>query len=201
MLPRMQIKSEMMPLSSSGRQSPPGIQQPFGRWLLAGICWLLLMISLQARVLAAGDGNRPMIPDISYPDLSGEMQNLQQWKGKVILLNFWASWCAPCLAEIGHLNDYQREFGPHGLQVVGLGLDDPRKLRNVQRTLQINYPVLALNEKKSRSTLTAWGNKSGMIPFSVLFDANGRVVKAHRGIIDDNVFNSLIKPLLSEPAE
>ena len=168
---------------------------------LTFICCLLLLVSLQSQAVNASGGERPSIPDTSYPDLSGKPHNLREWKGRVLLLNFWASWCAPCQAEIRHLVGYQREFGAQGLQIVGLGLDDPRKLKNVQRSLQINYPILTAEEKESRSILGAWGNKTGLIPFTVIFDRNGQVVQAHRGIIDDRLFDKLVKPLLSAPVE
>lgn len=167
---------------------------------LAIICALLLL-PLQSPAVAADDAERPAIPDISYPDLDGQQHNLREWKGRVLLLNFWASWCAPCQAEIKHLIDYQRQYGAHGLQIVGLGLDDPRKLKNVQRTLQISYPILRAEEKESRQILNAWGNKTGLIPYTVIFDRQGRVVQAHRGIIDDQLFDKLVKPLLSAPVE
>lgn len=168
--------------------------------LPAFVCTLLLL-SLLSLYANATDKERPTIPDISYPDLAGKLHNLREWQGQVLLLNFWASWCAPCLAEIKHLIDYQREFGPQGLQVVGLGLDDPRKLKNVQRSLQMNYPILAAKEKESKSILGAWGNKTGLIPFSVIFDKSGHVVRAHRGIIDDQQFDAMVKPLLEPAAE
>jgi peroxiredoxin len=160
-----------------------------------------LLLSLQISTAHANDGERPAIPDLSYPDLSGQQHNLRQWKGHVLMLNFWASWCAPCQAEIKHLIGYQRRFGAQGLQIVGLGLDDPRKLKNVQRTLGINYPILSAEAKESRNILNAWGNKAGLIPYTVIFDSQGQVVQAHRGIIDDQLFESLVKPLLSAPVE
>ena len=166
------------------------------------LCLLCLCLPLQARATEQNaTGERPRIPDSSFIDLEGETHNLREWEGKVLLINFWASWCAPCQAEIRHLVEYQRQFGPQGLQVVGLGLDDPRKLANVQRSLGINYPILVVEEKESRSVLRAWGNKSGLVPFSVIFDRSGRVVQAHKGIIDDGLFDTLVKPLLPIPAE
>ena len=162
----------------------------------AFICSLLMLLTLQSPRVNASDDERPSIPDISYPDLAGISQNLQQWKGKLLLLNFWASWCAPCLTEIRYLNEYQREFGPSGLQIVGLGLDDPLKLKNVQRTLSIRYPILVVDEIERNSILNAWGNKSGLIPFTVIFDKRGHVVRAHKGIIDDSQFSTSIRPLL-----
>ncbi len=170
------------------------------RRLAAGV-WLFLLGLLPWYPVTAGTLERPAIPDISYPDLDGRPQNLQQWKGRVLLLNFWASWCAPCLVEIRHLTDYQREFGSDGLQVVGLGLDDVRKLRNVQRSLKINYPVLAIEEKESRAILRSWGNNSGLIPYTVIFDRSGQVVQAHRGILDDAQFDALVKPLLAPASD
>lgn len=167
---------------------------------LAIICALLLL-PLQRPAFAANGGERPAIPDISYPDLDGQQHSLREWKGRVLLLNFWASWCAPCLAEIKHLVDYQQRFGGQGLQIVGLGLDDPRKLKNVQRTLRINYPILSAKEKESRQILNAWGNKTGLIPYTVIFDRQGQLVQAHRGILGDSQFETLVKPLLAPAAE
>ncbi len=161
----------------------------------------MLAFSVLLQPVLAEDGGRPTIPDIQYPDLSDTPQNLQQWKGKVLLLNFWASWCSPCLAEIRHLTEYQDKFAAQGLQVVGLGLDDPRKLKNVQRSLQMNYPVLTSSEQESRSILKAWGNRTGLIPYTVIFNKQGEVVHAHRGIIDDPLFEQLVKPLLEPLAE
>jgi peroxiredoxin len=180
----------------TGNDPAPSRRRPASGWLLAAGCWLLIAASPHAQPSQASDSGRPAIPDISYPDLSGESHNLQQWKGRVLLLNFWASWCAPCLAEIKHLVEFQRKFGSHGLQIVGLGLDEPRKLQNVQRSFQINYPILVADQKQSRSILNEWGNKTGLIPYTVVFDRQGKVVRAHRGIIDEQQFETLVMPLL-----
>ncbi|MEJ2694795.1 MAG: TlpA disulfide reductase family protein [Candidatus Thiodiazotropha sp.] len=185
----------------TGNDLAPSRRRPAPGWLLAAGCWLLIAVSPQAQPGHAGNGERPAIPDISYPDLSGAPHNLGQWKDRVLLLNFWASWCAPCLAEIKHLVEFQRKFGPRGLQVVGLGFDEARKLHNVKRSFQINYPILVADQKQSRSILKAWGNKTGLIPYTVIFDRQGKVVRAHRGIIDEQQFESLVMPLLKPAAE
>ncbi len=175
----------------------PRVRRSATSALWAETCgWLALLFCLVIQPAAAEIKERPTIPDISYQDLGGSPQNLRQWQGRVLLLNFWASWCAPCLSEIRHLNEFQTQYGESGLQIVGLGLDDPVKLKNVQRTLAMNYPVLSVDEGQSRSVLSAWGNNTGMIPFTVIFDRSGRVVRAHRGVIDDRLFDRLVKPLL-----
>ncbi len=174
-----------------------------GRRLPALLACLLITACLTSQPAFAdlSQSQRPTIPDISYPDLSGTPQNLRQWRGKVLLLNFWASWCSPCLAEIRHLTGFQRDYGTDGLQIVGLGVDEPRKLQNVQRSLQINYPVLVADSKQSKSILKAWGNKTGMIPYTVVFDQEGRIVQAHRGILGEAEFDELVKPLLQHKTD
>lgn len=151
--------------------------------------------------LFAAAGERPLIPDERYPDLSGVEHSLREWRGRVLLLNFWASWCAPCQAEIRHLVRFQKRYAKQGLQVIGLGLDESHKLRNVTRSLEINYPVLVAAEKQSRKILQAWGDKSGLIPYNVIFDRSGRMVSIQRGILDEERFDTFVKPLLEKVAD
>ncbi len=83
---------------------------------------------------------------------------LADWKGKVIMLNFWATWCAPCQAEIRDFIAFQDEYRRQGLQIIGLGMDAEQKLRNVQRTLEINYPVLIADPAQNTALMRQWGN-------------------------------------------
>jgi peroxiredoxin len=133
---------------------------------------------------------------LSLMGLDGMMHSLEDWKGKVVVLNFWATWCSPCLSEIPDFVAYQEQFKTRGLQIVGVGIDDEKKLRNVQRTLEINYPILVADPKKNDALIESWGNKSGIVPYSVVIDRNGRVAFAHQGQIDRDSFNENILPLL-----
>ncbi|KRT54591.1 Peroxiredoxin [endosymbiont of Ridgeia piscesae] len=148
--------------------------------------------------LAAAPGQPPQIPDERYQDLQGNWHNLREWQGKVVILNFWATWCAPCQYEIKDFVRYQASYGDAGLQIIGLGMDEARRLKNVKRSLEINYPVLQADPKNTRELLASWGNRRGTIPYSVIFDRQGRVVRAHMGIIDDQLFGRLILPLLEK---
>ncbi|MEJ2424091.1 MAG: TlpA disulfide reductase family protein [Candidatus Thiodiazotropha sp.] len=168
----------------------PGKAKEFTRILLVG---LLILVAIPGR---AEKAERPTLPDVSYPDLSGKSHSLKEWQGQVVVLNFWASWCSPCLSEIRHLVEYQKTYKHQGIQVIGMGVDDARHLKNVQRSLQINYPVLVAGAEAGRSLLHAWGNETGMIPYTVVFGKDGRVVGAHRGVFDDQALEELVLPLL-----
>ncbi|MFK5984803.1 MAG: TlpA disulfide reductase family protein [Pseudomonadota bacterium] len=137
------------------------------------------------------------IPPFKLMGIDGKEHQLEQWKGKVIILNFWASWCAPCQHEIKDFIIYQKKF-KNKLQVVSIGLDDKRKLKNVARTLEINYPVLFANldKKSTRDILEQWGNKEGFIPYSVVIKSNGDIHYIHRGQFTRDSFNMFVYPLL-----
>ncbi len=128
--------------------------------------------------------------------LDGRLHTLEEWKGKVILMNFWASWCAPCQYEIPEFVDYQKRYGDKGLQFVGIGVDEQRKLANVARSLHINYPVLVLEPSAARPLMARWGNDTGIIPYTVVIDRDGRIRYIHRGSFDDEAFQTYVAPLL-----
>jgi peroxiredoxin len=130
------------------------------------------------------------------PGLDGAQHSLADWQGKVIVLNFWAAWCAPCQAEIRVFVDYQRQYANRGLQIVGVGIDAERQLRNVQRTLEINYPVLVADPAHHGGLMQTWGNSSGVIPYTVVIDRNGRVAYTRRGPVDRDDLDEHILPLL-----
>jgi peroxiredoxin len=131
-------------------------------------------------------------------DLEGVNHTLAEWKGKVIMLNFWATWCAPCQAEIGDFNAIQEEYRAQGLQIVGLGLDAEQKLRNVQRTLEINYPVLVVDPARNITLMKQWGNSSGIIPYTVVIDRDGQIKFTHLGPLHRDLFEESVLPLLGK---
>ncbi len=132
--------------------------------------------------------------DFTMKDYRGTDVALSQYKGKVLLIDFWATWCGPCKIEIPHFVEFQEKYGKAGLQIVGISVDDtPEKLEPFVRDLKMNYPVLlGLNRDDVQE---AFGPIVG-IPMSVLISRDGKVCATHAGLTGKDVFEREIKALL-----
>jgi len=131
----------------------------------------------------------------SLPDLAGHSQALAQWKGKVVLVNFWATWCAPCREEIPLLVAKQNELGDRGLQVVGIAIDQADKVTAFAAEMGINYPVL-LGEMDAMELGRAVGNELGGLPYTLVLDREGRIAQTELGTLSAEKIDSLVGPLL-----
>ena len=128
--------------------------------------------------------------------LDGDKKALSNWRGKVIIANFWASWCGPCQYEIPRFVNWSHKYKDKGLQVVGIGLDTPRKLKNVARSLGIDYPLLVMSLDAGRPILHRLGNDKMMIPFTIVIDKDGTIASRHAGIMGEDEFEIMVAPLL-----
>jgi len=143
-----------------------------------------------------GISNAWELPPLILNDLNGEKHNLYDWHGKVIMLNFWATWCGPCQIEIPDFINYQKQYADKGLQIIGIGLDEVRKLKNYVRTVGINYPILQADPELQYSLLKQWGNPFGVLPFTVIIARDGHLVFMQQGILNKQSFETYVKPLL-----
>jgi thiol-disulfide isomerase/thioredoxin len=128
-------------------------------------------------------------------DLEGVKQRLEQWKGKVIVVNFWATWCAPCREEIPDLMRGQQRLGEKGLQIVGIAVDDLERVRPYAAEIGINYPVLVSGLEGAALSRLA-GNKAEAFPFTVVIDRSGRIAGSHLGRMQLAELEKLVGPLL-----
>ena len=114
------------------------------------------------------------LPDISLPDLDGTMHRLTQWKGKPLLINFWATWCEPCRREIPLLKTLHRDRAAEGLQIVGIAVDSRDATREYALSQGIDYPVL-VGQQGALEAVNAFGMDT-VLPFSVFVDGQGRIL-------------------------
>jgi peroxiredoxin len=161
----------------------------------AAFALALAMFMVLPHASADEQAARKLPPPFTLPGMDGKSHELAEWHNKVVLLNFWASWCSPCQTEIRDLVAYQAQYAAQGLQVVGIGLDDEKKLRNVQRTLGINYPVLLANSP-GNPLMAGFGNRDGIVPYSVIISRAGEVVYTHTGLLTQEIFAEQVIPWL-----
>ena len=120
------------------------------------------------------------VPDFQLADRAGQMRSLKDWSGKSLIVNFWATWCAPCRREIPLLQQIARERAADGFQVVGIAVDFRDKVLAYADQMKIEYPLL-IGEQEGLDAATAFGVEAVGFPFTVFTDAQGRIVVAHLG--------------------
>jgi thiol-disulfide isomerase/thioredoxin len=160
---------------------------------------MFVALVVSAVVLAGGESPTPsaqrVAPDFVREDLDKQKISLSAYRGKVVLLNFWATWCAPCLSEMPRFAEWQQKYGPRGLQIVGVSMDDAEApVRATYRKLKLNYPVVIGDEKLGGS----YGGILGL-PVSFLIDRDGKIRFQHEGEISLDTLERQIRELLPGP--
>ena len=120
------------------------------------------------------------VPEFQLADRDGTMRSLADWQGKSLIVNFWATWCAPCRREIPLLGELQQQFGPAGFQVIGVAADYRDKVIAYADEAGIKYPLL-IGEQEALDAAAAFGVDIVGFPFTVFSDNQGRIIAAHVG--------------------
>ena len=142
--------------------------------------------------VTSGTTNHPLAPDFTLPQLDGHDLRLSSYQGKVVLLDFWATWCYPCREEIPHLVELQRKYSDRGLQIIGVSMDDSSEpVGPFCQEFHMNYPVVMGTAK----TGALFGGVMGL-PITFLIGRDGRIYFKHIGATDVAVFEKEIKSLL-----
>jgi thiol-disulfide isomerase/thioredoxin len=120
----------------------------------------------------------------TFADARGQPQAMAQWRDRWLVLNFWATWCAPCVEEMPTLQQVARDYARRNVAVVGLGIDRPDAIRRFQADLKLDLPLLVAGVDGT-ALAQALGNPSGALPYTVLISPAGAVVQARLGLIPE----------------
>lgn len=163
--------------------------------LIAGLCLVSATAGFSLFRLfnqPAEDAPGSAAPELVLTDLSGARHPLSEWRGRLLLVNFWATWCAPCMNEIPLLVKAQAQYGSRGLQIIGPAMDDPLAVQAALPRLGIVYPVL-VGDSEVANAMTALGDTLGALPFSVLIGTDGTILKRKHGEFEQDELQKLIE--------
>ncbi len=131
-------------------------------------------------------------PDFKLGNQTGELVTPDDFAGKTLLINFWATWCAPCREEMPMLVELQSQYGDAGLQVLGIALDEVEKVREFVQEFGISYPNL-VGMTDVMETNASYGNISGALPYSVLVDADGIIRWQYSGALQHDELVEILR--------
>ena len=133
--------------------------------------------------------------EFSLADVNGKQRNLSEWQGKVVVLNFWATWCAPCRKEIPAFVELQEQYANDGLQFVGIALQTADEIRDFIDEFNVNYPSL-VGDNDVITLSKKLGNSIGALPYTVIIDRDGIIAFTQRGPLAKSDAETVIKTLL-----
>lgn len=146
---------------------------------------------------ATSESDQMVRPPFLIKDLSGQLRSVSEWDGQVLIINFWATWCPPCLREIPHFISLQEELAPKGVQFVGIAIDELDSVKEFATRQGINYPILVGDDEGEGVEIAKrYGNRLGALPYSVVIARDGRITARHAGELSESQLRELIKGLL-----
>ena len=142
------------------------------------------------------EGQRKQAPNFSLKDADGNAVNLSDYRGKVVLVNFWATWCGPCEAEIPWFIEFEKKYKDQGFAVLGVSMDDDgwKSVRPYVASHKINYRVMIGSEVVSQQF-----GEIDSLPTSFMLDREGRIASSHIGLVDKVDYQNEIVKLLEAP--
>lgn len=132
---------------------------------------------------------------LTLPDLAGTPQALGQWKGKILVVNYWATWCPPCKEEMPAFSRIHEKYAANGVQFVGISIDSAEKVKKFQSASPVRYPLL-LGSMENMQTTVDLGNAAQGLPFTVILDRQGEVYSTKLGKLPESVLEERLMALL-----
>lgn len=160
---------------------------------LAGATILSLVVLASAAVTPPG--TRDVAPEFTLKDSAGAEVSLSDYRDQVVLLNFWATWCAPCRVEIPWFVEFQKKYSDQGLVIVGVSMDEDgwEIVQPYTERMKINYPVFMADP----AITEAYGGLEAL-PETILIDRNGKIAARHQGLTDKSEYEAEVAQILGE---
>lgn len=136
------------------------------------------------------------LPDFNLPDLSGNQHNISEWRGKILVINFWATWCSPCRKEIPEFIALQEHYSVKGVQFVGIALEEQKPVAEYTASAHINYPIL-IGGDNGVTLAHQLGNSIDAIPYTIVVNQQGQIINRHPGEFSKEQILGIIEPLLN----
>ena len=162
-------------------------------WLIGLI--LISLVSLTGCPSPQVEGKKTHRPLFSLPDLQKQQRSVSEWDGKVVVINFWATWCPPCIREIPLFIELQKQYAEQGLQFIGIAIDNWEAVQTFVNEKNINYPIL-VGKEDAIDIAVDFGNDRAVLPFSAIIDRQGKIVLRHLGEFKRQDIENAILPLL-----
>jgi thiol-disulfide isomerase/thioredoxin len=177
-------------------------RNPAALFFVAAVVAAMLFVGFHAARRAGGTGSSDTLdvagkpaPDFTLESLDGKNVQLSSYKGQAVLLNFWATWCGPCKIEMPWFVELQKEYGPQGLQIVGVAMDDASKdeITKFVKEMGVNYTILLGKEAVGQD----YGGVN-VLPTTFFIDRDGKIVAREFGLQSRSLFVDNIKKALSQ---
>ena len=136
---------------------------------------------------------------LTLPDLQGTPQALRQWQGRVLVVNFWATWCAPCRKEIPGFSHLQRQYSDKSVQFIGIAFDSADKVTEFSRQTNIAYPILIAGQELAPITV-GLGNAANGLPFTAIIDRDGHLLQSRLGVWQETELGIILDDLTGAAA-
>lgn len=132
----------------------------------------------------------------SFNDANGDLQPMDQWQGRLLVVNFWATWCAPCIEEMPDLQNVQVEYAARGVTTVGIAIDNASAVKRFRDEQNVGLPLLVAGAAGTE-LVRQLGNASGALPYTVLVDRSGIVVQSKLGRLHESELRAWLDAALS----
>jgi thiol-disulfide isomerase/thioredoxin len=136
------------------------------------------------------------LPDFNLPDVSGELHSISEWRGKILIINFWATWCPPCREEIPEFIALQERYGAKGMQFIGIAIDDQDSVEEYMVSTKINFPIL-IGGVTGIALAHQLGNSVDAVPFTLVVNQQGQIIHRQPGEFSREQIMKIITPLLN----